>query len=129
MSEVERSDGDQQQEPEVLNLEDVVDVITHGVKKVLISFGVVFGGSAILGRILSQHIWAAPEFFGVLGLGALILLLGCLERLMLLRSKNGNVVMAVDAVNLLLETYPSLLQRPSEPGDAGKKPGGSLETA
>jgi hypothetical protein len=53
---------------------------------ILISFGLVFAAAAVGAEWDTARGWAVPEFFGGLAFGALLVLLGCLERLVQIRS-------------------------------------------
>ena len=79
---------------------------------VLMSLGLAFAGVAIGARLEDTSTWCAPEFLGTLGFGALLVILGCLERLIQMRSERRILVIKRKPIAATVSNRPNYSGQP-----------------
>jgi hypothetical protein len=101
---------------------------SSAVSFILIGTGVATVPLALWLRFSSPHTFASPEFLGLLGFGMIALVLGSIERLVVLRLSPGYLTSVTEALMLAAETdrtgtAPTPVQEEARQGAAEKATG------
>jgi hypothetical protein len=74
-------------------LADFIEIFGEAsVPVTLISLGLAFAGASVGAGVDQVSGWSMPEYIGAVSFGALLVVLGCLERIVQLRSARAPVV-------------------------------------